>query len=331
MTLDRVAPKRVRAAGSQAMDGAQREANHVTMPMAWRLGLGDFVRQTVEQARKDKVSVYAGNYAYRGLFAVFPALIALFWLLKVLHADSLIRALHNLVGTAMPKPAAQPIQQQLSNVPGDEANGALTFGVLLAVIITLWAISGMFRAAMDALNAIYGVEDSRPTWKRYAISLGIGLGVTVLLLGALFLVVFGSALAQRTADETGFGVFFRVTWGLMTWPVLAAFILSACALIYYFAPDVQQRFRWISMGAIIATVLWLLFTVIYSIYINRFANYQEIYGALAGIALLMAYVYGSSLILLLGAEMNQVIERSHPDGKVEGEREPAGRRSASTA
>jgi len=322
MTVDTTAPKRARAAGARAVDGATREANHVSVPMAWRLGLGDFVRQTVAQVRRHSLNVYAGNFAFRGLFAVFPSLIALFWLLKAAHADALIRALHDLVGTAMPEPAAKPIQQQLAAVPGDQANGAFTVGALLALVVALWAISGMFRAAMEAMSAVYGVEDRRSAVKRAVVSLGLGLAVAALLVGALFLVVFGSALAQRGADATGLGPLFRVTWGLLTWPVLTLFVLAACALIYYFAPDVEQRARWISMGAVLATALWLLFTVVYSIYINNVADYEEIYGALAGIALLMAYVYGSSFILLLGAEMNQVIETSHPGGKSEGERAP---------
>lgn len=307
---------------SRAAGQVERAGNRVSVPMAWNLGLGDFVRQTVAQARKDRLSAHAGNVAFRVLFALFPSLIAVFWLLKVAHADRLIRALHDLIGTAMPEAAARPIQDQLVYIPGDQANGALTAGAALALVVSLWAISGMVRAMMDALNAMYAVEERRPLWQRCALSLALGLAVVALLLAALFLIVFGAALARRTAQATGMGVLFRAGWSVVMWPVLTAFVLAACALLYYVAPDVQQRMRWVSMGAIVAAVLWLLFSVVYSIYVNRFASYREVYGALAGIALLMAYVYVSAFILLLGAEMNQVIEINHPDGKDEGERTP---------
>ena len=116
----------------------------------------------------------------------------------------------------------------------------------------------------------------------------------------------------------------KIRSSLLPLLLVASLVLSACALIYYVAPDVQQRPQWVSMGALIATVLWLLFSVLYSIYVNRFASYEDLYGALAGIVALMAYVFTSALILLLGAVMNQVIEASHPDGKSGGARAPGG-------
>ena len=103
---------------------------------------------------------------------------------------------------------------------------------------------------------------------------------------------------------------------------MLGFVVSATALTYYFAPDVKQRFRWISSGSVVAAVLWLLFTSLYSLYLSRFTGYHQLYGALAGIVLLMVYVYASSFILLLGAVINQVIEQSQPAGKNEGERAP---------
>ena len=97
-------------------------------------------------------------------------------------------------------------------------------------------------------------------------------------------------------------------------------MLFAFALVYYFAPDVEQRFKWISPGSIAAVVLWLLFSLLFSFYVNNFGSYNKTYGALAGIAILMLYIYYTSYILLLGAEMNQVIEEHIPEGKNEGEK-----------
>lgn len=322
MTLDRAAPKRVQAAGARAAEGARRQANQVTMPMAWRLGLGDFLRETAARAGKQQVFSFAGNIAFRGLFALFPSLLALLWLLNVLRAEEFVGTLIELSETAMPETASEPLKAVLSEVPQDQASGAITLGALLSVVVAVWALTGMTRAMMVALNEIYGVDEQRPFWKSNAIALALALAVAALLVSALFLIVFGSALAQRIADAAGFGPGFRWGWELVTWPVLTALVLSACALLYYVAPDVEQRFRWVSAGAVIATLLWLLYTVIYSVYVNRFSSYEDVYGALAGTIVLMAYFFGSALILLLGAVMNQVIEASHPAGKEDGERTP---------
>ena len=314
-------------AGSDLIRQAEHTGNRVAVPFAWNLGLGEFVRRTSRQTAKDNLAAFAGGLAYRALFAIFPSLIALLWLLSVFHAEGLINGLLDMVATAMPRAAADPIRGHLSSVPREQASGALTAGAALSAVIALWALSGVFRTAMEAMNTVYGVEERRPLWRRYAISLLFSLAVTALLIGALALVVFGREIAERVAQTTGQGLIFRWAWAIASWPVLAVLVLAAGAIIYYFAPDCEQRFRWISPGAAIAAVLWLLFTAFFSVYVNRFADYTAIYGALAGIAVLMIYVYGSAFVLLLGAEMNQVIEARDPAGKNDGDRAPADRRT----
>jgi membrane protein len=314
--------ERAKESGERAVEGVERAGNRVSVPFAWNLGLADFVRETVKRAARDEVFAFSGNIAFRGLFALFPGLIALLWLLNVLRAEEFAGTLVELAETAMPETASGPIRVLLSNVTGDQARGAFTAGALFSVAVAVWALSGMTRAMMVGMNAVYGVKESRPFWKSAGVSLGLAVAVTALLVGALFLVVFGGALAERLTEGVGLGAGFRLAWELVTWAALAGVILATCALIYYVAPDVEQRFAWISMGAIVATVLWLLFSVLYSFYVNRFASYEDIYGALAGIVVLMAYFYACAIILLLGAEMNQLIEESNPGGKNQGGRMP---------
>ena len=322
MTRNQTAPDELRTAGQQAARRAARVSNQVTVPMAWNLGLADFVRQTAARAAHNEVLAYAGNIAFRGLFALFPALLALLWLLNVLHAERFVGTLLVLSKTAMPDTASQPLEALLASASQEKVSGAVTVGALLSVILALWSLTGMTRAMMVGLNAIYGVDERRPFWKSTAIALALAVAVAALLLSALFLTVFGSALAQRVAETTGLGPGVRWAWEIVLWPVLVAIVLTACALLYSVGPDVEQRFRWVSPGALLATLLWLLFTVLYSLYVNRFASYEDVYGALAGIIVLMAYFYGAAVILLVGAEMNQVIEASHPTGKQQGERTP---------
>lgn len=323
MAVGRSRTEQAKDAGAHAAQQAERTGNQVSVPMSAGLGMAEFVRLTATNTAKDDVFSYAGNIAFRALFALFPALIALLWLLQVLRAEDLINTLISLVETTLPETASEPIKQQLSGVPEEQASGAFTFGAIASVIAAVWALSTMMRGMMAGLNRIYGVDEGRPFWKSALTSVSLAVAVAALLVSALFLIVFGSAIAEVVAEAAGLGILFRWTWEIITWPVLLALVFVACALIYYFAPDVQQRIRWISPGTIIATLLWLLFTLFYSIYVNNFASYDSLYGQLAGIVVLMAYFFSASFILLLGGEMNQVIETSHPAGKPEGARTPS--------
>lgn len=286
------------------------------------MGLGEFVRATAEQARKDHLGAYAGNLAYRSLFAVFPALVSLFWLLKLVGANAAINGLGDLASTALPKTAGSAVKEQISSVSGAQANGALTLGAVVASLAAIWAVASAFRAAMEALNAMYAVEESRSLAKRQLVSLLLSLAVSALLAGALALLVLGPGIAHKLSGVAGAGAALHWLWLVGTWPALILGVLVAFALVYYFAPDVEQEFRWIGAGTVISVLFWLVFAALFSLYINNLAAPTQTYGALAGVAVLMIYAYCSSFILLLGAEMNQVIEMRHPEGKNEGEKQP---------
>jgi membrane protein len=169
---------------------------------------------------------------------------------------------------------------------------------------------------------MYEVEEDRPFWKVYGLSIFMSLAVIVLLVGALVLVIFGESIGVRVADLVGLGSLFATLWSIVQWPVVALVVLFAFALIYYFAPAVKQRFRWISPGSILAFVFWLIFSLLFSLYTSIAGSYNETYGSLAGVIVLMLYVYYSALIMLIGAEVNQVIEWHIPGGKNEGEKIP---------
>jgi membrane protein len=295
-------------------------ANHQgARAVAWHRRLADVLRETAVRAGHCQVFAHSGNIAFRAFFALFPAIIALLWLLRVVHSERLVAALLTLTDTALPHTASEPIRQVLTDAPTDQTSGAFTLGALAALGAAGWSLGSMTRAMMNGLNAIYGVEESRPFWRSTAVSLLLAAAVSVLLVMALFLVVFGRALAQEAAAAIGWGPLLRWAWQLAVWPVLISLVLCACALIYHAAPDVQQRSRWVSMGAVSATAVWLHFSVLYSIYMNRFASYEDVYGTVAGIIVLMAYGYTSAFILLLGAVLNQVLEERQPAGKHAGE------------
>jgi membrane protein len=151
--------------------------------------------------------------------------------------------------------------------------------------------------------------------KRYFISLVLALSSAVLMIGALVLVLFGSAIGQSIADHVGLGHAFTLTWSIVQWPVLLVFVLVAFALVYYLAPNVDQQIKFITPGSIVAVVLWVLFSGLFSLYVRHFGSFNRVYGTLAGVVILMLFLYYSGMFLLMGAEMNQIIEEHAPGGR----------------
>jgi membrane protein len=222
----------------------------------------------------------------------------------------------------LPQDAAGFVEGQLVGIAQSKAESAFTVGAIVSILLALWGVSGAFRSVMEAMNVMYEVEEGRPFWKQYAISIFLSLGVAALLLSALVLVVFGPQIGGAIANAVGLGSIFQTVWSIVQWPVLVFFVLFAFALVYYFAPDVEQRFKWVSPGSLLAVALWVLFSLAFSYYVNTIggSSLSASYGSLASMIILLLYLYYTAYIVLLGAEMNQVIEEHIPEGKNEGEK-----------
>ena len=310
--------------GRQLIDKAQSKGNEAEVPMAENLGLVDFVKLTYKEMNEDHVMAFAGNLTYKGLFAVFPFFTFLLSLLGIFNADDLVKTTVDQLSGVVPESATKFVEDQLLGITNSQAESAFTFGAIVSVALALWGVSGAFRSVMEAMNVMYSVEEDRPFWKVYGLSIFMSLAVVVLLVGALVLVVFGESIGVAVADVVGLGSVFATLWSILQWPVVACVVLFAFSLIYYFAPATKQRFRWISPGSILAFVFWLIFSLLFSLYASTVGgdSYNETYGSLAGVIVLMLYVYYSALIMLVGAEMNQVIEWHIPGGKNEGDKVP---------
>lgn len=265
-----------------------------------------------------------GEVAFRLMFAFFPTLISILWLLNVLNAGQLVVEVSDLLGTVVPGIANGPLKEQIRDVPQSQANGEFTLGVGLSLIVALWAIAEAFRATMHALNVVYGVEERRSRLRRLLLSVFVSVVTMSLFVAALLIIVSGAGLTAALNEWSGLGVSYQWIWWFTAWVVVVGAVLAAFSLTYYFAPDVDQRLRWVRTGSLAGVGLWLLFTGLFALYVNFISRPSATYGALAGIAFFMVYLYSSAFILLLGAEFNQVVENWAPDGKSSGERVPSG-------
>lgn len=308
--------------GKRILEKAESKGNQAEVPMTENLGLVDFFKLTFKEVSEDHVMAFAGNLTYKALFALFPFFTFLLSLLGLFNATDLVNTMIENLSGVLPQSATQFIEEQLLSITQSQAESAFTIGAIISIALALWGVSGAFRSVMEAMNVMYEVEEDRPFWKVYGISIFISLAVVLLMLVALGIVIFGGSVGGGLAGAIGLGAVYQTVWSIVQWPIVALVVLFVFAIIYYFAPAAEQRFSWISPGAVLAFAFWLLFSLLFSFYVGNFSSYNETYGSLAGVIILMLYIYYSAVIMLIGAEMNQVIEWHIPGGKDEGEKVP---------
>ena len=303
---------------------AEEKGNEAKIPRTERLGLVDFLKLTFKEVGEDHVSAFAGNVTYKALFAIFPFFTLLLSLLGLFNATDLVTTMIKSAQGALPGTAVTFLEDQILPLTQSQANSAFTFGAIISIALALWGVSGAFRSIMEAMNVMYEVEEDRPAWKMYGISIFISLAVVVLMLTAFGIVIFGGSVGGGLAGAIGLKGTFEAVWRIIQWPIVACIVLFTFAIIYFFAPAAKQKFAWISPGAILAFAFWLLFSLLFSFYVGNIGgdSYNETYGSLTGVILLLLYIYYSAFIMLIGAEMNQVIEWHIPGGKDEGEKVP---------
>ena len=197
-----------------------------------------------------------------------------------------------------------------------DSGGILTFGLVLA----LWSSSAAMMGMIDALNRAYDIEDSRAWWRVRLLAVVLTLALAAFILIAFALVLVGPTVADYIARVTDLGPIFAWTWKILQWPGVLALVALGAGIVYYFAPDAEQEWVWVTPGSVLTTVLWLLASLGFKYYVTNFGTYTETYGAIGGVMVLLLWFYISGLVMLLGAELNAEIEHASPYGKAAGEK-----------
>lgn len=279
------------------------------------LPIGKVLVHTVNEFMEDEMSTYASALAYQMLFSLFPFLLFLIALIGFLHLPDFFSWLRLQSEMVLPPQAldqVNPVIDQLQQSKG----GLLSFGIVVA----LWTASAGVRLMMNAMNAAYDVVERRPIWKRFPLSVFYTVGIAGMLLAAAALMVLGPQVMSWLAGQIGMEDFIVTLWTILRWPVIIILMMMAVALIYYVMPDVEQEFRFLSPGSVLAVVVWIIASLGFGYYVKTFANYNAMYGSIGAIIVLLLYFYISAAVLLLGAEMNAVIEHLSSEGKNPGEK-----------
>jgi membrane protein len=299
------------------------------MPSLWKLGgLSWFqlAKRVWSEIQEDNVFGRAAELSYYFLLALFPFLIFLTSVIGlVLGSGTGTRhMLFNYLARIMPPSAFQLIDATMVEVSTASSGGKLSFGILAA----LWAASNGLTAITGSLNTAYDLKETRSWWKQRLVSIGLTMALSVLIIGALVLVVAGGKIAEWLAAHYGFGPVFPTAWKIVQWPVVFGCIMLAFALIYYFAPDFrEQSWQWLTPGAAIGVVLWLLVSLGFRVYLHFFNSYSATYGSLGAVIILMLWLYFTGAAVLIGGEINSEIENAaakqgEPEAKEKGEKAP---------
>ena len=287
------------------------------------VGWGELLKRTAKDTQADNGLGLAAQLAYYFFLALFPTLLFLIALAGVFANQGLVTRLVDMLGGAAPPDVINIIRDQLISLSQGNQGGIMTFGVVAA----LWSSSAAMVALIDSLNRAYDVEDARPWWKQRLTAILLTVGVAIFILASFALVIFGPQLAESIAGRVGLGAAFEWTWKILQWPIVFALVAAAFGLIYYFAPDVDQDFVFLTPGSLLATMLWLVGSLGFRFYVVNFGSYNETYGAIGGIMVLLLWLYISGLCVIIGAEMNAEIEHASDHGKAAGEKTPGQRKT----
>lgn len=260
---------------------------------------------------------YAAALSFYFLLALFPLMLFLITILGFFaeNGTELRAQLLNTLSRIMPYSASTLIQTTVDEIGQNAGGGKLSFGILTA----LWISSSGMGAISEALNAMYGVRESRPWWKVRVSSIGLTVALAVLIISALLLILYGGEFGEAVTDYFNQDRSFATVWVVAQVPLVLAFVLFTFAMIYYFAPNLyEQKWYWITPGSIIGIVLWLLVSFVFRFYLRYFDTYSLTYGALGAVIVLMLWFYLTGVAILIGGKINAEIENAAADAGVEG-------------
>jgi membrane protein len=281
-----------------------------------KLGVGGFFRKLAHAIFDQRALDSAAQVSFYLLFSLFPFLFFVVTLTAYLPLRSPVDDLIQKASLLMPPQAMTLITDQLHNLIQDQKPKLLTLGLVVAI----YSASRGVDAFRSALNLAYDVPEHRSFIHTQLVAIGMTLVGSVLTLVAFAGMILGGRLGGVVAAKLHVGQVWAWLWSWLRFPISTLIVMFVVALGYYFLPDVKQKFRFITPGSVIGTVLWIVATWGFTFYSDHFGHYNVTYGSLGGVILLMTWFYISSLVFIAGGEINAILEHASADGKVPGAR-----------
>ena len=267
------------------------------------------LKRTALEFRDDNLADWAAALTYYGLLSLFPALIALVSILGLFaDPEATTEKVSEIVTEIGPESAADTFSGPIESITSNRSAAGLLF--VVGLVVALWSASGYVGAFMRASNLIYEVPEGRPFWKLRPLQMLVTLAMVILLaLLALALVLTGP-LAEAVAEPLGIGDVAVTAWDIAKWPVMLVVATGMIAVLYYASPNARLRgFRWVTPGSVVALLAWLAASAAFALYVANFGAYDETYGSLGGVVVLLVWLWISNLALLFGHQLNAELER----------------------
>jgi membrane protein len=283
---------------------------------AGRPALLAVLKRAFANFRAHEMTDNAGTLTYFAMMSLFPALLLGVTLLGLFGQESLVtEASDYLLENGADPQTAAVVRQALDKVISS-SGGALGFALVLSVALAINGASGAFAAAGRALNVVYGVEEDRGLVRRKATDVAVTLVVLVLFLIVLVALFLGGEIADDLLGKIGLGSTGKAVWSIARWPAALVAAMVGYALVYAFAPNiVPRRFRWITPGAALGVLLWIVLSIGFAIYVKNFSTYGAAYGVFGAAIVLLLWLYLSANAFLFGAEVNAELERASRGGR----------------
>ncbi|PYX93333.1 MAG: ribonuclease BN [Acidobacteria bacterium] len=281
-------------------------------------GIKTAIVRTYDDVNRNHTMQMAAALSYYSVLSLFPALILLSAVVAYLPVPDLFNQTLAMMARFLPPDTMGLVRRVLADVISPNRGTFLSFGILG----TLWAASGGFSAAIEALNVAYDVEDDRPFWKTRPLALALALITAVLLLVALVTMIVGPRFGEWLAARVHLSRLFILLWPYLHWTIAVGFTVLAVEVLYFLAPNVKQRFLATLPGAVLAVGCWIGLSYLLGIYFRHFANFNKTYGSLGAAIALMVWLYWTGFAMLVGAELNAELAKRSREGKLEQKHEP---------
>ncbi|UOY03010.1 YihY/virulence factor BrkB family protein [Blastococcus sp. PRF04-17] len=290
-------------------------------------GWKQVLKRAWAENKADNMPIIAGGVAFFGFLSIFPALIALISIYGLVASPETVERQIDDLAAQLPEDAAGVIGTQLDAIV-DNSGSALSISLVISILAALWSASGGVGNMVTAINLAYDEVEARSFVKLKLTSLALTLGAIVFVLITFSLV----AVVPQVIEALPLGVVGTILAQVARWVLLLAVFAGSLAVLYRVAPDRDNpRFAWVSLGAVIVTVIWAIVSVGFAIYVDNFGSYDKTYGAIAGVIVLMLWLYLTCYLVLLGAEINSEAEHQTAQDTTTGEPQPMGVRGAQVA
>ena len=266
-------------------------------------------RKAFMEFLRDGCTDAAAALTYFSVLSIFPALLAMVSLLGVFgQGQRTVDSLMEMAGRVMPADILSVIEPVIASMVQTQAAG---FALVTGLLVALWSASNYVNAFSRAMNRVYEVDEGRPIWKARPLFLLLTLVILVLIALIGLGLALSGPVARAVGEVVGLGDTAVMVWDVVKWPIIVVIVILIVALLYYVTPNVQQpKFRWMSVGATVAIVLWILVSVAFGFYVANFGNYNKTYGSLGGVIVFLLWLWITNNALLFGAEIDAELERA---------------------